>query len=251
MGILGDHRDIARIALKALKDRRVGGRFGLGGGNALNAHGLLERMTEDVDVFLGREEDVAAAAAVIREALADAGYRVDSVDHGGLGDLWPDEDDEVYLADWEVTTGGEGGQRTVKFQAGFFALLADPVTIDGLQVIGLDDVMGHKVVALGSRGMARDMADVAAFLEKFTAAELVTLAVERDQGLLPEYFVDAMQRLDRLPDSRLAAVLRGTGWTPGRVRGNFADWPRDQAAGEKWWAGITAGGPGRRADPAS
>ena len=44
-----------------------------------------------------------------------------------------------------------------------------------------------------------------------------------------------MQRLDRIPDSRLAIVLRGTGWTPERVRGKFRDWPRDLAAAEEWW----------------
>lgn len=93
------------------------------------------------------------------------------------------------------------------------------------------------------------MTDVAAFLEKFTAADLITLALQRDSGLLPEYHVDA-QRLDRLPDSRPAAVLRGTGWAPGRVCGKFEDWPRDMAAGERWWADITAREPGPRTEPA-
>jgi len=83
------------------------------------------------------------------------------------------------------------------------------------------------------------MADVAALLERFTAAELVRLGFQRDEGLKPIYFADAMQRLDRIPDSRLAIVLRGTGWTPEQVRGKFRAWPRDLAAAEEWWENVT------------
>jgi hypothetical protein len=44
------HRDVARIVLEASAGR--GGLAALGGGNALLAHGVSTRPTEDIDVFV-------------------------------------------------------------------------------------------------------------------------------------------------------------------------------------------------------
>lgn len=44
------------------------------------------------------------------------------------------------------------------------------------------------------------------------------LAIERDAGLTPEYFAEAVRHLDQLPDSRLNLVLRGTGRDAAWVR---------------------------------
>lgn len=249
MGILGYHREIAGVALNALRERKFLGRYGLGGGNALNTYGILRRDTEDIDLFLDREDGIREAADIISEALNGAGYQVDPVNKADeLAGIWPEAADET-LAEWEVTIGEGNGQHVVQVQAGFFTLKADPVTISGLQVIGLADVAGHKLVALANRGTARDLADAAALLERYTAAQLIKLAVERDPGLRPEYYVDAMQRLERLHDSRLAMVLRGTGRTPEWVRRQFADWPADMAAAEEWWANVTGPEPEPEPEP--
>lgn len=55
---------------------------------------------------------------------------------------------------------------------------------------------------------------------------LMELAIERDAGLTPEYFAEAVRHLDQLPDSRLNLVLRGTGRDAAWVRAHFASWPR-------------------------
>ena len=52
------HAAVAAIALGAAG--RHG--FALGGGNALMAHGVIDRFTADVDMCTDREADVAAAA---------------------------------------------------------------------------------------------------------------------------------------------------------------------------------------------
>jgi hypothetical protein len=228
MGILGHHREIARICLTALRDRKIRGRYGLGGGNALLLHGTpCPRATQDVDVFIGELAEFGEVAAIIEATLADSGYTVEPVDQfGGLSEAWPEMDtEETGLAEWEVTT--PDGESTVQLQAGFFDLLSDPVTIDGIPVVGLDDIGGHKTAAMANRQAVRDFIDVAALMEKgYTGGRLRELAVERDAGLSAEYFAEAMRHLDQLPDGRLDLVLRGTDRDASWVRAGFADWPR-------------------------
>ena len=54
-------REVATIALRAAA--RNG--FALAGGNALIAHGIIDRPTDDVDLFSNEETGVAAAADAV------------------------------------------------------------------------------------------------------------------------------------------------------------------------------------------
>jgi len=65
MPVSGLHRQVASIALAAAA--RHG--FALGGGNALLAHGLTTRPTQDVDLFTDQEHGVEAATAAVEAAL--------------------------------------------------------------------------------------------------------------------------------------------------------------------------------------
>ena len=49
------HRRVAAIALAAAREHG----FALGGGNALLAHGVISRPTQDVDLFTDQEDGVA------------------------------------------------------------------------------------------------------------------------------------------------------------------------------------------------
>jgi hypothetical protein len=92
------HRQVAAVALAAAA--RHG--FALGGGNALLAHGMITRLTQDVDLFTDQEHGVEAAAGVVEEALRGAGFRVVRQDTaGGLADIFPDMGEG--LAEWAVT----------------------------------------------------------------------------------------------------------------------------------------------------
>jgi hypothetical protein len=221
------HRHVARIALKA-----VGRKYevALAGGNALMVHEVVSRHTEDVDLFVRRLGNVAAAASEIEAALQAAGYttqRIDAAATGELADFWPDMGEE--LAEWEVTA--PDGEHTVQVQAAYFETLADPVTVPDLgPVLALDDLAGWKTVALANRMMARDYVDIAALLKKYTVGQLIALALERDPGLQEADFADAGLHLDRMRDSRLTPLLSGLGgedvtW----LRKQFSDWPRDAA----------------------
>ena len=55
------HRRVAAVALAAAAEHG----FALGGGNALLAHGVIDRPTQDVDVFSDEQGGVEAAARLI------------------------------------------------------------------------------------------------------------------------------------------------------------------------------------------
>jgi len=222
MGMLGRHRQVAEIILSAASGCLVA----LGGGNALLAHEVTDRPTQDVDVFFGTTTDLADATPAIEAALTAAGYGVVPVDKtGGLTDIW--EDAGEGLAEWEVTT--PDGKHVVQVQAGYFEVLAKPVRVKGIgPVLALDDIAGHKACAMATRAAARDFVDIAALQEyrkKYRWGRLIELARERDQGLELADFVDAVWRLDRMVDDRFTALLpkgRDARW----LRQHFRDWPR-------------------------
>lgn len=219
------HRQVAAIALRA-----VGRKYevALAGGNALMVHDIVDRRTEDVDLFVRRLGNVPAAAAEIEAALHAAGYAAERLDQDtGLGEIWADAGEG--LAEWEITA--PDGEHTVQLQAAYFELLADPVTVPDIgPVLALDDLAGWKTVALASRMAARDYADVAALLKKYTVGQLIALARERDPGLEDADFADAGLRLDQMRDARLEAQLTAravVGENVTWLRGQFGDWPRE------------------------
>jgi microcompartment protein CcmL/EutN len=72
----------ARVASVALAAAAPYG-FALGGGNALLAHEIIARPTQDVDLFTDQEHGVQAAAAAVQEALRAAGFDVERDDQAG------------------------------------------------------------------------------------------------------------------------------------------------------------------------
>lgn len=218
------HRHVAVIALRAVGRKYA---VALAGGNALMVHDIVDRPTEDIDLFVSRLGNVPAAAG-IEAALREAGYAAERLDQeAGLGDVC--EDAGEGLAEWEFTA--PDGRSTVQLQAAYFELLADPVTVPDLgPVLALDDLAGWKTVALASRMAARDYADVAGLLRKYTVRALIALARERDSGLDDADFADAGRRLDQMRDTHLASQLSvraGAGEDAAWLRRQFESWPRE------------------------
>jgi hypothetical protein len=210
-------RQVAQIALRAAA--RHG--FALGGGNALIAHGVVDRPTEDVDLFTDEDDGVTAAAGVVEAALREAGFAAERQDR--LSDLA----EVIYgledgLAEWIVTS--PDGRRTM-LQLARIDRDRRPVAMDVGPVLDLEDVVGSKVCALASRAEVRDFVDTAAALQRFTVAELIGFARRLDPGLTDEDFADAGARLDRLADR----VFGRYGLSPAdvtRLRARLAGWPR-------------------------
>jgi Nucleotidyl transferase AbiEii toxin, Type IV TA system len=212
------HRQVAAIALRAA----TGHGFALGGGNALIQHGVINRLTQDVDLFTDQEAGVSAAAAAVESALREAGFETERQDMtGDLAGIFPGMGEG--LAEW-IITAPDGEQMAL--QLAYFDRARDPVVMDVGPVLDLDDVVGGKVCALASRAYERDYLDTAAALEHYSPVELIGLARRLDPGLEARDFAEAAERLDHMPDSAFAAF----GLTQQDVAGlreRFAAWPRD------------------------
>jgi Nucleotidyl transferase AbiEii toxin, Type IV TA system len=211
------HRRVATVALQAA--RRYG--FALGGGNALIAHGLISRPTQDVDLFTNEEAGVGAAAGSVEAALRAAGFAADREDAAaGLSEVFEGMGDG--LAEWTVTA--PDGQRMM-LQMAYFDRAAQPVAMEVGPVLNLQDVVGGKVCALASRAEPRDYIDTAAALRQFSVAQVIGLARRLDPGLEDQDFADAGSRLDRWGDGVFAPFGLGPDEIAA-VRAAFRDWPR-------------------------
>jgi len=211
------HRQVARIALGAAA--RHG--FALGGGNALIAHGIIDRPTEDVDLFTDEDGGVAAAAGVVEAALRAHGYTAErEVRLAELAEVFYGLEDG--LAEW-VITAPDGRQAVL--QLARIDRDRRPVTMDIGPVLDLEDVVGSKVCALAGRAEVRDFVDTAAALSRYSVPELIGFARRLDPGLTDEDFADAGARLDRLADH----VFTRYGLRPAdvtRLRERLSAWPR-------------------------
>jgi hypothetical protein len=214
------HREVAAVALAAAA--RHG--FALGGGNALIAHGIVDRPTEDVDLFTNEDGGVAAAADSVERALRAAGFEAERQDRlGDLAEVIYGADDG--LAEWIVTAPG-GGQMML--QIAHIDRGRRPVIMDVGPVLDIEDVVGSKICALASRAEVRDFVDTAAALQRYSVDQLIGLARRLDPGLADQDFADAGRRLDRLSDS----VFARYGLSPAdvaRLRERLAGWPRTAA----------------------
>jgi hypothetical protein len=212
------HRRVAAVALGAAGEHG----FALGGGNALLAHGVISRPTQDVDLFTDQEHGVDAAAGAVEAALRAAGFEPERQDQAaGLADMFPGM--EEGLAEWIVTAPG-GAQMVL--QLAYFDRGRDPVVMDIGPVLDLEDVVGGKVCALASRVEPRDYADVAAALDRYTPAQLISFACRLDPGLTGQDFAEAGLRLDEM-DDRVFAEIGLSRPDVSRVRERLAAWPRN------------------------
>jgi hypothetical protein len=211
------HGQVAAIALRAAA--RHG--FALGGGNALMAHGVVDRFTADVDLFTDEEASVAAAAAAVERALRKAGFGTERRDQaGGLGDIFYGLGDA--LPEWIVTA--PGGEQMM-LQLAYFDRARRPVVMEIGPVLDLEDVVGGKVCALASRVEPRDYVDTAAALDRYTREQIIGFARRLDPGLTDRDFAEAAGRLDQWGDGVFASFGLGPAEIA-ELRQRFADWPR-------------------------
>jgi hypothetical protein len=159
----------ARVAQLALEAAAVRG-FALAGGNALAAHGMLSRPTEDVDLFTPLPGGPGQVVEAVEAALTADGFDVQVVrspgDHGG------------EFAQLQVSRQG----RTTQLDLGRDWRAHDAVTLEIGPVLHLEDAVASKFTALLGRGLPRDYIDVAASLSRFSRSRLLELAFERDPG---------------------------------------------------------------------
>lgn len=201
---------LARIGLNA------SGQFGfaLAGGYAVQAAGLLQRPSEDIDLFTAwerRHEFEQAVAAII-----DA-YRAD----GLVVDAERRHDTFTRLT---VTD----GELTAKVELGVDLRANEPVLISVGPVLHPDDAVSNKMGALYDRAFARDFIDVDAAIQsgRYDRGSLLALAERADITFDRTTFADALAQAQLLDDDDFAQYgIAGDNLL--RLREGFATWRTD------------------------
>jgi hypothetical protein len=186
------HRRLAEIGL------RVAARYGfaLAGGYAVQAHGILTRPSEDVDLFTAweRRDEFATAVEAVVAAYRNGGYTVVLVQQfetfARLSVSDPATPQQPYK---------------VELAANWRAL--PPVMMDIGPVLHPDDVVAGKMSALYTRAEPRDFLDIDAALAtgRYTRDQLCELAEQADAGFDRQVLADLFDLLNRYPDRRFAA----------------------------------------------
>ncbi|MGX6606485.1 nucleotidyl transferase AbiEii/AbiGii toxin family protein [Micromonosporaceae bacterium Da 78-11] len=212
MSVDAFYRDVAQVAL-AVADKHG---FVLGGGVAWLVNGLVQRPTEDVDLFTDTAGGVAAAAGEVTAALTAAGYRVVREEGDELFEGMNADIQEFLVA---------APHRALRLTLCRLDRHRTPVVMDLGPVMHLDDLVATKVAALVTRREVRDYIDVAAALERYPLDRVLELAHAADPALDPEDLADAGRYLDRLDDARFALYGLDAAQI-GRIRERLAEWPR-------------------------
>jgi hypothetical protein len=199
--------------------------FALAGGNALAAHGLLSRPTQDIDLFTPVAGGTRQVIDAVQAALAAGGYAVHVVraaDDGDFAELHVSHDDQ-----------------TTQLELGRDWRARDAVPLKLGPVLHLDDAVGSKTTALLGRALPRDFIDIAAALDRYSRRQLLELAFTRDQGLRVADAALAARQLDRLDDAQFLPYQL-SGQDVAALRDRFSSWPRDAASDDEAHAAHNA-----------
>jgi hypothetical protein len=183
------HERVARTALAAIK----GYGFVLAGGYAVQAHGLLERMSEDVDLFTDRGDREGFAAAVEAALAAWAGDGLHAVV-------------EARYDTFARFTVVDEQRRSTKVEFGYDWRSEPPAQLAVGPVLHRDDAVANKVCAVFSRALPRDYIDVYAAIATggYSRDRLVELAAAHDPGFDAAGFGQALAASSRYDDSAYA-----------------------------------------------
>lgn|GEM_PF-259672 len=191
---MSDDRDLQfEVAQTILRGADQHG-FVLAGSGAIREHGIVDRLTRDVDLFTNRYDAAEFDRAVTeaRSVLADAGYVVEERRRA------------EYFAHLNVTA-PDGRQVDVDFAYDWRG--AEPARLQVGPVLSADDAVASKTNAVYTRLEARDFIDLDAIRSsgRYTDEELLRLVADRDDGFDRAMFAQQLQQVDRIRDDRFAA----------------------------------------------
>lgn len=179
---------LARIALDAVGDRG----FVLGGGHAVQLHGMAAHPSEDIDLFSadrGRPAEVEADVVA-----AFRGHQLTVTVTRRTSDL-------VQM----MVSGPDG--ETCKVDLGIFWRAREPVVLDIGPVLHPDDAAAGKMDALFNRWAPRDFLDVYAIhlSGRYDRQRLEALLMEHNPGFDRVMFAESLGFLARIPDREFEA----------------------------------------------
>lgn len=134
----------------------------LTGGYAVQAHGLVERLSRDVDVATNSNVPMASIAAALIDGLVQRGWEVEVI---GIDPL------SARLMVTDPALVGQSSELDILKEA----FDPPPDTTSYGPVLPLDAVIGTKVRALAGRGLPRDLIDIHAASKLRSNGELEAL----------------------------------------------------------------------------
>ncbi len=176
-------RELTRIALSVLASDG----FVLAGSSAIREHGLIDRPTEDIDLFTSREynADFEQAVSRVTAALEVHGIAV--------------ETQRIFseYARLKVTL---QNRQEISIDLGIDWRGGEPVVLDIGPVLALSDSIGNKAAALYSRGEPRDFLDVDSIRQSGVTSdeELEDAAAAADLGFDREMFILRLETVTRI-----------------------------------------------------
>jgi hypothetical protein len=204
------HRLLAQLGLQVAGEHG----FALAGGYAVQAHGIVERPSKDVDLFEDwtRRDEFDIALAKVIDAYQTAGFEVEIpvrsetfarllVKGPALG---PSTHTVELSADWR-------GRAAVQLDIG--------------PVLHVEDAMAAKMSALYGRFEARDFIDVDAAIVtgRFERQRLLSLAEAADAGFDRKLFASSLAAIDRHDDEDFASYGLSAEEVEA-LRGRFGGW---------------------------
>ncbi len=183
-------RAIARIALDALSTDG----FVLAGSSAIREHGMIDRPTEDIDLFTSVEYASRFGQAV--------NHLIQVFDEQGLSVSIQRQTPE--FARLIVCT---ADNVELSIDLGIDWRGETPVVLDVGPVLGLIDAIGSKIAALFSRGEVRDFLDVDSIRRSgnFTDEQLLVAGERFDPGFDRDFF---SRRLESMKGFSVTDVSR-------------------------------------------
>jgi hypothetical protein len=204
---------LTRIGLQV-----IGGRgFVLGGGHAIELHGMGDRPSEDIDLFSAERGSPAAVADDLLDAYTREGFTVTVV---------------LRTADLVQLEVSDAHDRSCKVDLGVFWRARAPVVLEVGPVLHPDDAVAGKMDALFNRWAPRDSLDVDTILAsgRYTRQQLMSIAAEHNPGISPGMFAESLSYMHRIPDREFAAYGASLEQIA-RMRDEFRNWESELQAG--------------------
>lgn len=206
------HLRLIRLGLDALGDDFG---FALAGGYAVQAHHIVQRLSDDVDLFapIERRGEMPAATQRLVGVLSEHGYWVEVLQRA-----------ETYVR-LMVTDPVSGHDTKVELVAEF--LQRPVVASEWGPVLHRDDVAAGKMEALFSRAEARDFIDVDGLIRAgYTRERLIELAAARDAGFDRDVLSQMFAGADRFSDRQFLVYGVDQATVDG-IRAQFEDWRQE------------------------
>lgn len=208
--LLFAQRELAQLALDAIG---VDG-FALAGSGAIREHGIIDRSTEDVDLFgvferTPSQDDFSRSASCLERALNDAGLSFSL------------RREAPFFRSYDVVK----GDLVIGIDLALDYRTEPPAHLSVGPTLSLKDAVASKVAAIFSRGEARDFLDLDKIRESsgYDDDELLELARDVDAGITKETFASSLRTCASIPDASFAPYGISSA-EANEMKGRIAQW---------------------------